>query len=165
MDLFSASERLMTMSDKTWARHANRWSVYTRFTCLPLIVLAIWSRVWIGWWAAPLVALAVIWTWYNPRAFPPAQRWDTWAAEGTMGERVFLGHRESIAPHHRRAAIVLTAGSAICLAPLVYGLWALNPWATLLGIFTTIGPKAWFVDRMVWIWKDWEASGKTRADL
>ena len=53
-DPYHGAERLMGMSDAVWARHANLWSVYTRFTVLPLLVMAIWSRAWIGWWVLGL---------------------------------------------------------------------------------------------------------------
>ena len=36
------------LNDKNWMKHANPWSVWTRYSVLPLIVLAFWSRVWIG---------------------------------------------------------------------------------------------------------------------
>ncbi|MEM1453414.1 MAG: DUF6653 family protein, partial [Planctomycetota bacterium] len=36
----------MDMDERTWMRHASPWSVWTRFfTCVPLISLAVWSRV------------------------------------------------------------------------------------------------------------------------
>lgn len=38
------------MTDESWRRHANPWSVWTRFAAIPAVVLAIWSRTWIGWW-------------------------------------------------------------------------------------------------------------------
>lgn len=36
------------MNEEAWGRHANPWSVWTRFLALPLLVLAIWSRARIG---------------------------------------------------------------------------------------------------------------------
>lgn len=50
------------MDEETWMRHANPWSVWTRTTALPLLILAVWSRVWIGWWALLPIAAAVLWT-------------------------------------------------------------------------------------------------------
>ncbi|WP_299045938.1 DUF6653 family protein [uncultured Tateyamaria sp.] len=155
MDIYRAAERLMGMQDTDWRRHANPLSVWTRFTCLPLLVLAIYARQWIGWWALPLVLLAAVWTWVNPRAFRPPEDFGSWASRGTLGERIFLARAEyDVAPHHIRAAHVLTALSAMGALPLIYGLIVLNPWATVLGLIATILPKVWFVDRMVWIHAD-----------
>ncbi|MEM8655113.1 MAG: DUF6653 family protein [Pseudomonadota bacterium] len=155
MDVYRAAERLMGMQDADWRRHANPLSVWTRFTCLPLMVLAIYARQWIGGWALPLFLLAALWTLANPRAFPPPDDFGSWAARGTLGERVFLARdRYDVAPHHIRAAHGLTALSALGLVPLIYGLFMLNPWATILGVIATILPKVWFVDRMVWIHAD-----------
>ena len=155
MDIYRAAERLMGMEDADWRRHANPLSVWTRFSCLPLMVAAIYARQWIGWWALPLFALAAVWTWANPRAFAPPHDFGSWAARGTLGERIFLARdRHDIPTHHIRAAHVLTVLSAIGTLPLIYGLVMLNPWATLLGLIAVILPKVWFVDRMVWIHAD-----------
>lgn len=162
-DIYRAAERLMGMEDADWRRHANPLSVWTRFTCLPLLVAAIYARQWIGWWAVPLFLMAAAWTWANPRAFPPPTDFGRWGSRGTLGERIFLA-RESydIARHHVHAAHVLTTLSALGALPLIYGLIVLNPWATLLGLVATILPKIWFVDRMVWIHAD--ITGTTPGD-
>ncbi|MEL6450175.1 MAG: DUF6653 family protein [Pseudomonadota bacterium] len=154
-DIYRAAERLMGMQDADWRRHANPVSVWTRFSCLPLIVLVIYARQWIGWWALPALLMALVWTWANPRAFPPPDDFGTWAARGTLGERVFLARdRYDIAAHHIRTAHVLTGLSALGLLPLIWGLVILNPWAVALGLVAVILPKVWFVDRMVWIHAD-----------
>ena len=145
----------MSMDDEAWARHANPWSVYSRFTCLPLIVLAIWSRAWIGWWSLVPLAAALAWTWYNPRAFGRPESTCGWASRGTFGERVFLRRSEyAIPPHHLRMAWVLTGVSVLGAVVLVFGLVVLNPWATVCGVVLTVGGKLWFVDRMVWLFQD-----------
>ena len=155
MDLFDLAERGMKMDDATWARHSNPWSVWTRFSCLPLIVLAIWSRVWLGWWCLVPLALALGWTWLNPRAFPPPTSTDNWASKGTFGERVFLNRKTvPIPPHHARWAVVLGGLSATGLPVLVWGLWQLDVAWTLLGLVLIVVPKVWFVDRMVWLFED-----------
>jgi hypothetical protein len=35
-------------SGKSWLRHANPISVWTRFAVLPLLALSIWSRAWVA---------------------------------------------------------------------------------------------------------------------
>jgi hypothetical protein len=62
-------------------------------TALPLLVLAVWSRVWIGWWAMLAVSLVLVWIWLNPRVFPEPRTLDAWMSRGVLGERVFLEHR------------------------------------------------------------------------
>jgi hypothetical protein len=46
------------MTDDVWRRHANPWSVYTRFAAIPPLIMAIWSRTWIGLWCLLPIALA-----------------------------------------------------------------------------------------------------------
>lgn len=155
MDIFARAEALMGMNDEAWARHASPWSVYSRFAILPLIALAVWSRIWIGWWALLPLLLTLVLVWWNPRAFAPPGRSDSWASRGTFGERVFLNRKAVPIPdHHCRWAIGLTWASAAGVPVFVYGLWMLDPWATLLGIVVIVGAKTWFVDRMVWLYDE-----------
>ncbi|MCP2204036.1 hypothetical protein LX90_007765 [Lentzea flava] len=37
------------------------------------MLLAIWSRDWIGWWCLLPVAVVVVWLFVNPSAFPPVE--------------------------------------------------------------------------------------------
>lgn len=155
MDFFKATEKLMTMDEEAWSCHANPWSVWSRFSCLPLLVFAIWSRVWLGWGALIPLALVIFWTWYNPRAFGPPSSTNNWASKGTFGERVFLNRKNIPIPtHHQHAAHVLAFLSLPGLIILIYGLSVLQIWATLCGTVMTILPKIWFVDRMVWLYED-----------
>ena len=142
----------MSMDDDAWTRHANPMSVYSRFSCLPLLVLAIWSRVWLGLWCLLPIALAVFWTWLNPRLFDPPESLDSWASRGVLGERRFLERATRPIPEpHQRMAHRLTALSGIGMLMLVYGLIALDLRATLSGLLLAILAKLWFVDRMVWL--------------
>lgn len=150
-----ALERLMMMDEATWERHANPWSVWTRVPILPALCLAVWSRVWIGWWCLVPVAALVAWTWVNPRAFPPPATTASWAARAVMGERIWLARRSVPIPaHHAASAGVLTGLSALGLGPLLWGLWALDPWALAAGLVLATGAKLWFCDRMAWLWAD-----------
>ena len=164
--LYRFAERLMLMNEATWARHANPWSAYTRFTVLPLLCAAIWSRVWLGWGALVPVAVVCAWAWINPRAFPPPASLDHWASKGVLGERVFLSRRDAVAAHHRAWADVLAWGSLPGGIVLALGLWWLEPWWTLFGMLLTMLPKVWFVDRMVWLYEDWlREQGKELGDV
>ena len=155
MDLYVAAERLMAMDDATWRRHANPWSAWTRFSVLPLLAAALWSRAALGWWALVPVALVLVWAFINPRLFQEPDDFGAWASRGVLGERVFLdrGNR-SINPAHLRAAHMLTVISAIGIVPFAIGLWTYDLSSTVLGIVLMTGAKMWFVDRMVWIHVD-----------
>lgn len=152
MGLYKGAERLMGMNDATWLRHANPWSAWTRFSALPLLVLAIWSRVWLGWWCLLPIALAVAWIWINPRAFSAPSDFGAWASRAVLGERIFLARdRFEIARQHITVAHMLTLVSALGAIILIWGLVVLDLGLTVAGLVLVIGGKTWFCDRMVWI--------------
>ncbi len=153
--MYKLSEKIMGMDEKTWQRHANPWSVYSRFSALPLLALSIWSRFWLGWEALVPFFLSVFWIWLNPRLFKAPKNLDTWAAKGVMGERLFLQRQKRALPtHHLRAAHLLSTLSALGACIMLYGLWGFNFWATLCGMVCSMGAKTWFFDRMVWLYND-----------
>ena len=155
MPIESAIAKAFRMTDEVWARHANPWSVYTRIPSLIPLVLAVWSRVWIGWWALAPVGAVVLWIWLNPRLFPPPRSTDNWASKGVLGERVWLERRRLDLPRHHRVFPSLLAGlSAAGLPFLVWGLWRLEVWPTVVGTILVMGCKLWFVDRMVWLFEE-----------
>lgn len=83
MKLLDNYARAAGMSDEAWRRHANPWSVWTRFAAIPLMMLAIWSRVWIGWWALVPVGVVILWLWWNPHAFAPVDKPVAWSSRGS----------------------------------------------------------------------------------
>ena len=143
------------LDDRTWARHANPWSVWTRNTVLPLLVLALWSRVWLGWWSLLPGAAALLWTWLNPRLFSPPESTDTWASQAVLGERVWLRRNNVPVPaHHRWFPHILTSVAALGSLIVIAGVVMLHLWLTLLGAALVYAGKLWFLDRMVWLWHD-----------
>lgn len=145
----------LSMDDATWLRHANPWSVWTRASVMPLVILAVWSREWLGSWClAPIVA-SVVWMWLNPRVFQPPRSTDNWASRGVLGERVWLNRDQVPVPaHHRVAPHVLNSITAIGTVFVVWGLVALAVWPTLLGVALIYCGKLWFLDRMAWLYQD-----------
>jgi hypothetical protein len=57
--LESKIARLFSISEETWARHANPWSVWTRFTVLPVLG----DRVWLNRKEVPAPPIAGICFW------------------------------------------------------------------------------------------------------
>jgi hypothetical protein len=147
---FARIARLHRLDAEGWERHANPWSVWTRFPILPAAVLVLWTRDRLGGWTLALLAALALWAWLNPRVFRPPRSTASWAARAVLGERAWLN----------RAAVPLPAGAgrpvriSIALAllgllPLAWGVWRLAPGPTLLGLAATLGGKLWFLDRMV----------------
>jgi len=155
MDILKWAEKSMLMDDETWARHSNPWSVYSRFTMLPIISLSFWSREWLGIYCLVPIVFSIMWIWVNPRLFSAPINTDNWASMGTFGERIYLNrHKETIPNYHVLPCIILQILSGLGLPFFIYGLYSLNIWALLLGNLWIMVFKAWFVDRMVWLYQD-----------
>ena len=149
------SEKLMGMSPDVWDRHANKWSGWSRVSTLPLIALAVWSRIYIDAWAVVPLALALLWLWINPRLFSAPDDTNNWMTKGVFGERVWLNRKERPIPsHHVKAGFILNGLSGLAAIPYIYGLIWLDAWATVLGTLLIMLTKLWFLDRMVWLYED-----------
>lgn len=149
-------EKFIRMDDRTWDRHANRWSVWTRFAVLPLLFLACWSHTWIGpWGAGAAISAMALWLWVNPRIFPAPRRRDGWHDHAVFGERVWLNrHKVPIPSHHAERAYALSALAVLGFAIGIAGAVINHIWLMLIGAFLTYAGKIWFLDRMVWLYRD-----------
>lgn len=151
------AETVMCMDASTWARHANPWSGWSRLSTLPLLAVAIWSRVWLGWGALIPIAAVLFWTWLNPRLFPAPQSTDNWMSRGVIGEQLWLsGDPLTLPVHHLRMARLLSLASFLGVIVLAYGLIVLDPGFTVAGVATSMLSKLWFLDQMVWLARDAE---------
>ena len=129
--------------------------MYTRIPIPALLVAAIWSRAWIGWWSLVPIGLCLMWTLANPRVFPPPRTLDHWAAQSVMGETLLAKRKSTpLPPRHRTAPLVLGLLSAAGLPFLVWGLVVLDPWITLFGLAVQMTSKLWFLDRMALLYDD-----------
>lgn len=141
--------------DASWLKHTNPWSIWTRFATLPFIILAIWSRVWIGWYCLIPIILLIIWVFINPTLFKAPKNFDSWGSRAVLGEQIYLNRSEKPIPkHHAFAALILTVLQSISGLILGYGLWKLDLYSTIYGASTIYLSKMWFLDRMVWLHQD-----------
>lgn len=140
--------RFFKMDDEAWRRHANPWSVFTRLAAVPAMILAVWSRAWIGWWALGPVAGVLAWLWINPRAFAPVGPDRGWAARGIYGERWWLENRRRAHEDYRSLLRWLIALGLAGFVALIWGLVALRAWPTLYGATLLIIAQLWRIDRM-----------------
>lgn len=155
MNLEKRIANIFRMSDEVWQRHTNPGSVWSRTTALPLLVVAVWSRAWWGWWSLVPVAIALFWIWVNPRLFPKPASTNHWASKAVLGERVWSDRdRVPVPQHHRCVPHILNLISGLGLPFLIWGLVAFHIWSVLLGVGLMNLGKFWFLDRMVWLYED-----------
>jgi hypothetical protein len=153
--LESLSAKLFNMTDETWERHANPWSVWTRYACLPLFVLAISSYAWIGYTNLILIVLIGVWCWLNPRVFGKPRSTNNWASKSVLGERVLLaGDKGPIPRHHKTALSILKFLMLLGVFTVVTGYICEEIALVWLGVCIVILAKSWFLDRMVWLYDE-----------
>ena len=146
---------LFRMTDEVWARHANPWSVWTRYLALPVLILSIWSRAWIGPWSLLPILLSIVWIWINPRVFAIPSSTKTWASKAVLGERVWLNRKKIPIPKHHQPIInILNTISAIGSLLCIWGLIKQSGWGTIFGMVMVVLGKSWFLDRMVWLYDE-----------
>ncbi len=166
MNIETAFERLFGLNDERWLRHANPVSVYTRYTVLPSIIVAVWSRTWIGPYALALVALAIAWMFLNPRLFAKPTSMDNWASKAVLGERIWKERASYEIPRHQVVQIrILNFLQVLGIPPLVWGLYTYDIWMTITGFVLLNLGKSWFLDRMVWLFEDHRDDERVRAWL
>lgn len=147
--------KVFNLTDENWMKHANPWSVWTRYSVLPIIVLAFWSRVWIGWWYLIPVIISLGWMFFNPIFFKKPKSTNNWASKSVLGERVFLNRDKVIIPkHHEHIAKILNSISTIGMLFAIYGIIKLALWPAIFGIALAYLGKSWYLDRMVWLYED-----------
>jgi hypothetical protein len=142
--------KLFGLEEQSWMRHANPASVWTRFTVLSILSLAIWSRDWIGAWCLIGVALAIGWMLVNPLLFRAPKSTRNWASRAVLGERIWVDRNTVDLPEQfrsRAASLVANAYSTFGMGVLAFGLVELDLLATVTGIVITHGGKAWYMDR------------------
>lgn len=144
------------LDDDNWMRHANPISVWTRYSVLPLIVLAFWSRVWIGRWCLVPAIASFLWLFFNPISFKKPKSTKNWASRAVLGERVYL-NRDNVPIPDRHNIPLHGLLNGIAFIGLVLTAWATiyySVWGVVLGVSLAYLGKSWFLDRMVWLYED-----------
>ena len=148
--------RLFGLRGDAWMRHANPASVVTRFSCLSLLALAIWSRSWIGWYSVIAIVAATVWIFVNPRVFGVPASTRNWFSRCVFGERIWADRASIELPPQFRSSIpnLTDLYSFIGLAFLTVGLVISDVWLVVAGLVITHGGKLWYLDRMVLLYED-----------
>ena len=147
------------MDDESWRRHANPWSVWTRFAAIPAAALAIWSREWIGWWALVPFGLVVVWLVLNTRVFRPVSGASSWAAKGIFGEHRWLEDHSRVPSGHRVVLRWLVATGLAGAVLMFYGLAVLAVWPTVMGMSLLVLAQLWRIDRFGLLYEERQRSG------
>jgi len=147
--------KLFQLTDENWMKHANPWSVWTRYTVLPLIVLAFWSRIWIGWWCLIPGIISLLWMFFNPIFFKKPRSTKNWASKSVLGERVFLNRDNVEIPDIHKTPLysILNTISSIGMLIAIYSVIYYWIWGAILGITLAYLGKSWYLDRMVWLYE------------
>ncbi len=136
-------------------KHANPWSVWTRYSALPLIVVAFWSRVWIGWWSFIPITVSLAWMFFNPVLFSKPKSTNNWASKSVLGERVWKNRNKVPVPaHHETAPNILNVISLIGMLLSIWAIIAISIWPAIIGVTVAYIGKSWYLDRMVWLYED-----------
>jgi hypothetical protein len=148
--------KLFNLTDENWMKHANPWSVWTRYSVLPLIVLAFWSRIWIGWWCLIPGLLSVLWMFFNPVFFKKPGSTKNWASKSVLGERVYLNRDKIAIPENHRLPLlkILNLVSSIGMVMSIWAIVNYSVWGAFTGVALAYLGKSWYLDRMVWLYED-----------
>lgn len=144
------------LNDENWMRHANPVSVWTRYSVLPIIVISVWSRVWIGgWYVVPLIA-SIAWMFLNPILFKKPTSTKNWASKAVLGERVFLNRDQIEIPDKHVTPLhnVLNGTAFVALLIAIYSAITYSVEGSIFGTLLAVLAKSWFLDRMVWLYED-----------
>jgi hypothetical protein len=140
----------MPLTDRTWQRHANPWSGWSRLLTTPLVYVPIWHRSWRQ--AIPVAA----WFWLNPSLFPPPADDRAWITRVVLGERLWTRRPA------RDPSTLLNALVGIFFVPAAHAAWGRHFWRLVaFGGFSLLC-KLWFMDRMVVLYERRPAGGDTR---
>ena len=147
--------RVFHLTGDNWMKHTNPWSVATRYSVLPIIVVSFWSRIWIGWLCVIPAALSLTWMFVNPLVFKKPRSTKNWASLSVLGERVWQNRKNIAVPERHLIMpqicnLISSLGMLLAIAAIIW----LLPWPAVLGVALAYLGKSWYLDRMVWLFED-----------
>ena len=155
----SSIAKIFWLDGENRLNHTNPWSVWTRFATLPLLVLSIWARVWIWWYALIPICTRVFWLIINPTLFKKQKSIDNRWSKAVLWEKYWSERNINlVADHHKIPIHILTLLQVIWWICLAYWLVTLHMWFTIVGSIIIYISKMRFLDRMVWIYQEKKTS-------
>ncbi len=142
------------LNNKTWDKHTNPWSGWTRVLAMPVLALGLYLH---SFW---IIGATIVWLVVNPVVFPRPKRVDNWMSKGVIGERLYFEDGKKL----KRDLPTLLNISNVLLFPLfIYFGWQQELIPLILGGLLVMIVKFWFIDRMVWLVHD-TGSGRNVQD-
>ena len=124
------------LSEKTWKRHSNPLSEWSRILAYPLVYLPFGYRSW------KQGAAVAAWFAVNPMLFPEPKSDESWATRGVLGEELWT----SEGPRDLSTLLTSTSG-AFGLGGLLSA-YERRFWPMLFCASTSLLLKLWYIDRM-----------------
>lgn len=127
------------LSEKTWERHANPWSGWTRVLSMPALGAGLYLH---NFW---ILGATVIWLIVNPILFPKPKSVDSWMSKGVLGEQLYYGDGKKFKTD---LSTLLNVLNIPAFAAFLYFSWHQEMAAMVLAGLLAMTLKFWFIDRM-----------------
>lgn len=129
-------------TEKTWNKHANPWSGWTRVLAMPALAIGLYfHNPWI-------LALTVIWLIINPLVFPKPKDTNNWMSRGVLGEQIYYKNSKKL--KRDLPSLLNLVNVPVFLVFLYFG-WQQELIPMILAGLLTMTIKFWFIDRMAFI--------------
>lgn len=133
------------LSEKTWERHANPWSGWTRVLSIPVLAVGLYLH---NFW---ILGAVVVWVIINPVIFPKPKSVDSWMSKGVLGEQLYFKDGKKF---KKDLPTLLNILNIPIFAAFLYFGWQQNVEAMVLAGILAMTIKFWFIDRMVRLQED-----------
>ncbi len=127
------------LSEKTWKKHANPLSAWSRAISFVLLPIIIWYHSWY------LLIAYIIWLIINPRLFPPPKNLNDWISRAVIGEQIYTSTGKLKAD----LSTALNLANLITVIALIYSAYQRLLWPTVLLTIISYFLKFWFLHKMV----------------
>lgn len=128
------------LSERTWERHANPWSGWTRVLSMPALAIGLYLHTF---W---ILGVTIIWIIINPMLFPKPKNVDTWMSRGVLGEQLYYKDGKKLKKDLPTLLNVLNVPTFVAF---LYFSWQQEVWGMVFAGLLTMTIKFWFIDRMV----------------
>ncbi len=132
-------------TERTWKRHSNPWSGWTRILTYPLVYVPFWNRSW------KQGAAVAAWFAANPFIFPAPEDDSSWATRSVLGEQLWTTKRRRDLP------MALNAASAVLFVGALLAAYRRRFWPMMFCGGSSYLLKMWFLDRMTLYYEEHHA--------